>query len=254
MLRSVEELHNYVLEAEDGKIGRCKDFLFDDVHWTIRYMVADTGKWLPGRKVLISPLSLGDPNWAARQLPVKLTKKQIENAPPIDHDAPVSRLHEQKYFDYFRWPYYWVGGDIWGPVHIPYVPPPPMPKEELQKIRQEQENIHPEDSHLRSVKEINGYHIQAEDGEIGHVKDFIIEDDVWTIRYMIVDTRNWLPGRKVLVSPGWINSISWAENKVGVDLAVEAIRNGPAYDPSAPVNREYEVRLYDFYGRPKYWE
>ena len=110
------------------------------------------------------------------------------------------------------------------------------------------------DTQLRSVREVNGYHIKAEDGEIGHVEDFIVEDDVRTIRYMIDDTRNWLPGWKVMVSPGWINSISWAENKVGVDLTVEAIKNGPEYDPSAPVNHEYEIRLNDFYRRPKYWE
>lgn len=254
MLRSVKYLYNYVLGAEDGEIGRCKGFLFDDEHWTIRYMVADTGKWLPGRKVLISPLSLGDPKWATREFPVKLTKDQIEKAPPLDKDAPVSRLYEQKQFDYFRWPYYWAGGSVWGPMPYPYVQASPLPEDELQKIRQEQENIHPEGSHLRSVEEVNGYHIRAQDGEVGHVEDFIIEDDVWTIRYMVVDTRNWLPGRRVLVSPGWITSMSWIEKEVGVDLTVEAIKNAPEYDPSSPVNREYEVRLYDFLGQPKYWE
>jgi hypothetical protein len=253
MLRSVSEIMNYTLAAKDGEIGRCKDFLFDDQHWTIRYMVADTGKWLPGRKVLISPLSLEEPEWATKKFPVTLTKEQIEKSPPLDEDAPVSRLYEKKHFDYYSWPYYWAGGSIWGAMPYPYVPISLLPEAELEKIKETQEKIHPEESHLRSVKEIHGYHIKAEDGEIGHVEDFIAADDVWTIRYMIVDTRNWLPGRKVLVSPGWIESISWAEKKVDVDLTVDAIKNGPEFDPSQPVNREYEVRLYDFYGRPKYW-
>jgi hypothetical protein len=253
MLRSVSEIINYTLAARDEEIGRCKDFLFDDQLWTIRYMVADTGKWLPGKKVLISPLSLEEPEWATRRFPVNLTKEQIENAPSLEEDAPVSRLYEKKHFDYFRWPYYWAGGNIWGPMSYPYIPAPPPPDDELEKMRQEQENINPEESHLRSCMEVKGYHIQAEDGEIGHVEDFIVEDDVWTIRYMIIDTRNWLPGRKVLVSPGWISSLNWAENKVGISLTVEAIKNGPEFDPSKPVNREYETRLYDFYGRPKYW-
>ena len=107
---------------------------------------------------------------------------------------------------------------------------------------------------LRSIKELHNYVLHAEDGEIGHVDDFILEDDVWAIRYMIVDTRNWLPGRKVLVSPGWITSIDWPGSKVSVSLTVEAIKEGPEYDPAQPINREYEVRLYDFYGRPRYWE
>lgn len=254
MLRSISELFNYTLHAADGEIGRCKDFLFDDEHWTIRYMVADTGKWLPGRKVLISPISLGEPRWTTRQFPVKLTKEQIEKSPSLDEEAPVSRLYEKKHFDYYNWPYYWAGGSIWGAMPYPYVPATPLPSEELEKIRERAENIEPEKSHLRSVKEIKGYHIKAEDGEIGHVEDFIVEDEVWTIRYMVVDTRNWLPGRKVLVSPGWIKAISWAENEVVVSLTVEGIKNGPEYDPSQPINREYEVLLYDFYGRPKYWE
>ncbi len=175
MLRNAKDLHNYVLEAEDGEIGRCKDFLFDDKHWTVRYMVADTGKWLPGRKVLIPPFSLGHPKWDTRKFPVKLTREQIENAPPIDQDEPVSRLYEKKHFDYFGWPYYWVGSSKEGPIHFPYAPEASLPEVELQKVRQEQENIDPEESHLRSVKEVNGYYIKAVDGEIGHVEDFIFE-------------------------------------------------------------------------------
>ena len=256
MLRSVSEVINYTLAAEDGEIGRCKDFLFDEEYWTVRYMVADTGKWLPGKKVLISPFSLKDPEWATRYFPVGLTREQIEKAPSLDEDAPVSRLYEQKHFDYYGWPYYWAGGYAWGTGPYPYYIPAPAASPPVldEEVRQRQENIEPEESHLRSVSEIKGYHIQAEDGEIGHVEDFIVEDDVWTIRYMVVDTRNWLPGRKVLVSPGWVESFSWADNKVSVGLTTEAIKTGPEYDPSEPINREYETRLYDFYGRPKYWE
>ncbi len=122
-------------------------------------------------------------------------------------------------------------------------------REEL-KHKEEQ----PEKSHVRSVKEVTGYHIQATDGEIGHVEEFILDDQAWTLRYLVVDTRNWLPGRKVLVAPAWVTSVNWANRNVGVDLTTGAIKNSPEYDPSAPVNREYEVRLYDFYGRPRYWE
>ncbi|MDA3971437.1 MAG: PRC-barrel domain-containing protein [Desulfobulbaceae bacterium] len=249
MLRNVKEIHNYVLEAKDGEIGRCKHFLFDDELWTIRYMVADTGKWLPGRKVLISPISLGEPDWNSRLFPLKLTKELIENSPALDSEAPVSRQYESKWFDYYAYPYYWGDTGIWGMEPYPGL---------LFSQKKEDTEMEPDtaegDPSLRSATEVRGYKIQATDDEIGHVEDFIFDDETWTIRYMVVDTRNWLPGRKVLVTPAWINSIDWKENKVSVDLTVEAIKNSPEYDPSAPVNREYEVRLYDFYGRPKYWE
>jgi hypothetical protein len=248
MLRSVKEIKGYKLQAEDGDIGRCKDFLFDDKIWTIRYMVADTGKWLPGKKVLISPISLAEPDWASQMLPVRLSKEQIEQAPELDKNAPVSRQYEIKYHQYFGWPTYWQGVQVWG-LHD-------YPGPLFMETKKEIVEIEPEngDPHMRSAKEVMGYHIEARDGEIGHVEDFIVDDQAWTIRYMIIDTSNWLPGsRKVLISPTWIDSVDWLENKVNVDLTVEQIREGPEYDPAAPVNRAYEVKIYDFYGRPKYW-
>jgi hypothetical protein len=251
MLRSVKEMMDYTLEAKDGEIGRCRDFLFDDQHWTVRYMVADTRKWLPSRKVLISPISLNEPEWVDRLFPVDLTREEVRNSPSLDEDAPVSRRHEIEYFKHYGWSYYWEGPEVWGAYPIPVVPVEPPRATPPSYAVQETD---PESTHLRSAKEVTGYHIHATDGDIGHVDDFIMEEGVWVIRYMIVDTRNWLPGRKVLVSPGWIESINWDENRVHVNLTRKAIKEGPEYDPSMPVNREYEVRLYDFYGRPKYWE
>jgi hypothetical protein len=165
----------------------------------------------------------------------------------LDEDAPVSRQSEIKYFQYYQWPYYWTGGGPWG--DLPYPPPVTIPEKEASPgVEGESDS-----ENLRSVKEVMGYHIRAEDGDVGHVEDFILEEEVWVIRYMIVDTRNWLPGRKVLMSPGWIDSVDWVDRKVMVNLTVNAIKEGPEYDPSEPVNREYETRLYDYYGRPRYW-
>ena len=112
----------------------------------------------------------------------------------------------------------------------------------------------PEENHLRSIKEVTGYHIQASDGEIGHVEDFVVDDKIWALRYIVVDTRNWLPSRKVLVSPQWAATVDWAEQKLWVDLSTDNIKNSPEYDPAAPINRGYERTLYDYYGRPVYWE
>jgi hypothetical protein len=253
MLRTAKELMDYVLAAEDGEIGRCRDFLFDDRHWIIRFMVADTGKWLPHRKVLISPIALGNPDAETRFFPVKLTRQQIEDSPPLDQDAPVSRQYEKRWFDYYGWPYYWEGNGSWGIAPYPtklYL----RKKEKRAKKDFAEKAAKPEESHLRSMREVTGYHIQAIDGEIGHVDDFIAEERYWTLRYLVVDTRNWLPGRKVLVAPDWVKEVDWIAGKVSVNLAKEAVKNSPEYDPSEPVNREYEVHLYDYYGRPHDWE
>jgi len=249
MLRSVNGLRGYVLAAQDGEIGRCNDFLFDDRFWTVRYMVAYTGKWLPKRKVLISPISLGEPDWESQQFSVNLTKKEVEDSPPLDEGAPVSREYEMRWLDHYGWSYYWFGGGLWGPAADPtglYV------KGEKERIADK--DTEPPESYLRSAEEVAGYHIQAIDDEIGHVDDFILDDKTWTIRYMVVDTRNWLPGRKVLVTPDWIDSVDWVEDKVSLDLTREQVKNSPEYHPKEPVNREYEARLYDYYGRPRYWD
>jgi hypothetical protein len=247
MLRSIDEVRGYALKAVDGEIGRCKDFLFDDEQWTIRYMVADTGKWIPGRQVLISPMSLRDPDWSSRNLPVDLTKKQVEEAPPLKDDEPVSRQHEVRLHTYYGYPYYWIGAGVWGLEATP---------EALRAAAEEGVTVPPEpegDPHLRSIDEVEGYRIQASDGEIGHVEDLIVDDETWTLRYLVVDTRNWLPGRKVLVSPSWVDDIDALQAKTFVDLTKDQVENSPEYDPRTPINRDYEVRLYDFYGRPAYW-
>jgi len=248
MLRSANEVRGYVLQAADGEIGRCRDFLFDEKQWTIRYMVADTGKWLPGRKVLISPIALGEPDWTARGLPVQLSRAEIEEAPGLDADAPVSRQFELKYHAHYRWPPYWVGAGLWGAGEFPG----PLYVQGLQGGTAPFDDEEA-DPFLRSVDELVGYRIQAADGPIGHVEDFILDDRNWTIRYLVVDTRNWLPGRKVLVAHRWVQSVAWNDRTVSAALSREEIRNSPEYDPSAPVNRQYEERLYDFYGRPRYW-
>jgi hypothetical protein len=236
MLRSVEALSGYTILARDDTIGTVDGFYFDDLYWTIRYLVVDTGTWLTGRKVLISPLAVGQPDWETHLFPVELTRNQVKNSPEIDLVKPVSRQLETELHRHYEWPAYW--SDV-----SPGSTPSP----------QQGAPADLRDPHLRSTKEVIGYDIQARDGKIGHVEDFVTDDQDWTIRYMVVDTRDWLPGRKVLVSPQWVEQILWSESDVHVDLARETIKRSPEYDPSAPVNRDYEERLYDYYGRPKYW-
>jgi len=252
LLSSTNLLSGYTIAATDGDIGHVYDFYFDDESWTICYLVVDTGNWLPGRKVLIAPEALGQPDWQSGKFPVMLSKDRIKNSPDIDATGPVSRQQEAELHHFYEWQPYWTPVGLMTPEY-PFTTRgrtdiPSKLEEELEMVDQQAY-----ESSLRSTKEVKGYHIQASDGEIGHVEDFIADDATWIIRYMVVDTRNWLPGKKVLISPQWVDEIEWGQAKVYVELSQEQIKNGPEYDPAAPVNREYETRLYDFYGRPTYW-
>lgn len=245
MLRKAKTLKGYTLDSRDGEIGKAKEFYFDDKHWTIRYLVADTGNWLTGRQVLLSPHALVAVIKEEQQIVVDLTREQIENSPALDSDKPVSRQFEEAFYGYYGWPMYWEGSDMWGEY-----PSIVRDREELIKSAQ---NKKAWDPHLRSTHAVSGYHLQANDGEIGHVEDFIIDDDTWAIRYLIIDTQNWWPGKKVLVSPQWIERVSWSEAKVFVNLSRETVRQSPEYTDWSLLTREFEIDLHRYYNRQGYW-
>jgi hypothetical protein len=245
MLSKAKTLRGYKLDSLDGEVGKVKEFYFDDRHWTIRYLVADTGNWLPGRQVLISPYALVAVNSAAENIAINLTKKQIEDSPSLNSDKPVSRQFEMKYHGYYGFPTYWGGPFSWGSYD--YV------VRGREKWKEPTQSKGGPDHHLRSTHHVSGYHIQATDGEIGHVEDFIIEDETWAIRYLIVGTLNWWPGKKVLVSPLWIERVSWDESKVFVNLSREAIKQSPEYTEESLLTRDYEIGLHGHYNRKGYW-
>ncbi|OGV73193.1 MAG: hypothetical protein A3K19_30100 [Lentisphaerae bacterium RIFOXYB12_FULL_65_16] len=248
MLRSLNQLHGYSVHATDGDIGKVCEFYFDDIRWGIRYLVVSLGRWLPGRKVLISPTALGEPDWEKRILPVSITKAQVESSPDVDTDMPVARQHEAELHRHYGWELYWsaealAGAPFVGPLDDPASSPP----ETVNKGGK------PFDAHLRTTRVITGFHIEAVDGVIGHVADFIVDDACWCIRYLVVDTRSWIPGRQVLVAPEWVERVSWETSTVYLDNTRKEVKNCPEFTPSSPVNRRYEECLYDYYGRPKYW-
>ncbi len=254
MLRSAKELKGYAIGASDGDIGQVDDLYFDDEAWTVRYLAVDTGTWLSGRRVLISPISLGRPDWTAKKLPVALTRERVSNSPDINTQKPVSRQHEADYFGYYGYPYYWGGLGTWGmgayPGHL-------ISANAVQADRIAQaaaaEAAQGVDSHLRSCAAVTGHHIEATDGEIGHVEDFLFDDDSWSIRYLVVDTSNWWLGHKVVVAPRWITSVSWPDAKVSVDLTRQAVKDAPPYDGLVPLDRQQETGIHEHYGRPGYW-
>ncbi len=255
MLRSALQLRGYRIDAKDGEIGKVHDLFFDDAVWVTRYLVVDTHAWLPGRQVLVSPVSLGQPDWAKNIVPVALTKAQIEQSPDVGADEPVSRQLESDIVDYFEWPRYWAPGALTMGSVASGTPPPPVAPQMAHSDAAAAGGQSPEeaDPHLRSMRQVAGYHVQAADGELGHVEDFIVDDESWVVRYVVIDTRNWLPGRKVILAPDWFARFNWHTSKALTELSREAIKASPGYDPAQPINRDYEGQLYDYYGRPAYW-
>lgn len=253
MLYTVSELDGLHLRATDGTIGTVDDFYFDDATWMVRYLVVDTGKWLSGRHVLLAPQAVREPDMVNRLLPVQLSKAQVENSPDIDLARPIERAMEERLYRHYGWEPYWTSGFL--PLGVPDLPPRGMMVEDAGPMPHAPTDGGEPDyvPHLRSADTVRHYYIHARDGDIGHVQDFLVEPDAWAIRYMIVDTRNWLPGRKVLISPQWIEDISWSENMVRLDLTRAQVKDGPEYRPGMNVERDYEAELFDYYRRAPYW-
>jgi len=247
-LRRTKDLYEYTIAALDTDIGTVHDFYFDDEQWTIRYIVVATGLILSGRKVLISPLALRHPVWSPLHINVNLTWKQVENSPSIDLDKPVSRQHEAEHHKHYGLRRYWEGEGVWGSCS--------NPKALAEASRSESKTGTQNSSagtHVRSTREITGYHIQATDGEIGHLEDLLFDGETWEIRYAVIDTKNWWPGKKVLLRPQWIKRVSWADHEIYVNMSREVIRKSPQWHAERPVSREYELRLHKHYGYAPYW-
>lgn len=240
--RKFRDLAGYGLRARDGEIGKLLDVYFDDGEWVVRYFVVRTGGWLLGRHALIVPAVVSRIDDDEQVCHVELTREQIRNCPPVDTALPVSRHYEREYFRYYGWQPYWRPESLVHPTGV--VPPvPAMPPRAGEKPAP------PEHPHLRSGQEVAGYAIRASDGPIGHVADVILEDPGWLVRYLEVDTRDWLPGRHVLVAPAWIREVDWAAHEVAVDLPQEAVRSAPPYERGEVISRDYQVALYRHYGR-----
>jgi len=255
----LNNLHHFIgsrVTARDGPIGHVKAAFFDDHSWAIRYLVVDTGTWLSGREVLISPYAVHQALGSGKSIDVALSRQQVKDSPDIDTHQPVSRQHERDYLSYYNYPEYWGGGSIWGMGTYPMMPPYIPSSEQVEAdTAMRQKDFRASDVHLRDSTKVTGYDIQATGGSIGHVHDFVFDDDSWAIRYLVVDTHNWWPGgRKVLVATHWIDRIDWDTRSVYVKLTREQVKDSPEYHQAQPIARDYEKRLHDAYSRAGYWD
>lgn len=245
MIRTIKQIRGRTLAASDGHIGKVTDLFFDDAFWHVRYFVVETGPGWNQRTVLIAPEAVHPADWTDENFPVDLTVAQVRNSPGVETDQPVSRQQEEKLRAYYGWPMYWDGG--LGTGLIAPLPPPPAES----GAAREQSRANP---HLRSAATTLGYHLEATDGAIGHVEEFLVDESSWQIRYLVIDTRNWLPGRKVVIAPGWIEATDWVDRKLVVNLTRDAIKHSPPYDPELQWNPGYGAELHEHYRRPHYPE
>ena len=206
MLDKAKTFLGYTLDSVDEEIGRIREFYFDDRHWVIRYVVADTGSWLAGRQVLISPDALDAVSREQQRIVLGLTKREIEEQPSLNLDQPVAPQL----------------GAAW-------------------------------DGQLRSTRDVNRFYVQATDGEMGHVEDVIIDDDAWVIRYLVINTQNWGPGKRILISPQWIERMTWDHGAMFVGLSGQTIRQSPEFTERTLIARDYERQLYRYHNRRGYW-
>ncbi len=222
------------LAALDGEIGRIKDALFDDQQWGVRYLVVSTGDWLSGRDVLISPRSLEAPVAGQTHLNVQLTREQVENSPDVDFEKPIPRRIEQDFYSYYGWTPYWVGFPL---ELFPSAIVGADPREEIYPDSRPESSMPPaeqilpreEMSHLRSAREIEGYHLHATDGDIGHLVDYLIDGDAWQISSIIADTKNWWAGKKVILPVSAFERIDWYNRLARTRLTRAEIKNSPEF-------------------------
>lgn len=235
MKHSVRSLIDFTIGATDGEIGDVKEFYFDDETWTIRYLIVDTGNWLSGRVVLISTLALLAPDWKNKLFPVDLSKEQIKNSPEINTKLPVSRQEEIRLNQYYPWTSYWEV-DGWGSVPLLSIP-----RSTKESEAQKQPKVKDRDKHLRSTDTVTGYKIKAIDGEVGDVEDFLIDINTWKIEFMLIDTGDWFPGKKVLISPDRIKEIDWETSAVIIDTTIAHLKSSPGYDPEQEFTKVYTL-------------
>jgi hypothetical protein len=249
MLLNAKTLHGFNVAASDAPAGEVKDTYFDDERWVIRYLIVDTRAWVRGREVLISPVAVSHVDFERQRVDLSVSQKHVDESPSIDAAMPVSRMMESQLNRYYGYPDYWSFGatsPVWGWGDMPVLPPnlavPAVPTDSGDP-----------GTHLRSMREVIGYHIKARDDTFGHVEDMLIDPESWAIRYLVIDTRNWWPGPPVLLGIEWASDIDWSTRTLAVDMDAERIKACPPYDPSQPISRQYEADLHKYYGRSVYW-
>jgi hypothetical protein len=254
MLLAISALKGYAIDASDGSIGAVSDFLFDDKTWKLRWLVVDVGSWLVGRTVLIHPSAIARADHERRALVVTLTKAKIEASPATREDEPVSRQIEFNLHSYYGWDPLWAGNSYFGggAMASPLLSPPLTDGFSPGEAAGIGADAYEGDPHLRSIAAVTGYHLHATDGAIGHLENCLVDDQSWTVQYLVADTRDWWPGKHVLLSPHAVQDISYLERKIRLAVSRDQVIASPPWDPATTIERTYQERLHKHYAWPAY--
>lgn len=249
MLYRMECLIGMSIKATDGEVGKVIDIYFDDRRWTARYLVVEAGSWLKARKLLVSPIAVRSINWEERRIQINLSCQQLHDSPPIDLDQPVSRQQELQLFAYYGYPDYLGGEQLWGATPYPLVP---AARRAGARPVAAPAPATADDPRLGSMREVNGYSMQAVDAAIGHLEEFLIDNGSWAMRYVVVTTHQWWSGRRVVIPPQWIRQMDWQQKLVLLEVPRDAVQNAPEFDPAPGHARPYETNLYKHYQGAEY--
>jgi hypothetical protein len=242
-LQMAQALEGERLRAADGEIGTLQALCLDDARWAVRYLLVDCAGWLKDRKVLVSPLAVGESGSGESSLYIELTRRQIEDSPPLDAEQPISRAYEIRYYQYYDWPAYWELDPLAG---LPLSQISTFP----QLVNGDAADSRHQDRHLFPDSDVRGCEVVARDGSIGTIRDLVVDTRYWLVRYLEIETTSGGPARYVLLSQTWIKGVHWTERRVFVDLARAAVARAPSFDPHRGISHEYEAQLFKHYGNP----
>jgi hypothetical protein len=255
MLHAISALKGFAIEATDGRIGTAVDFLFDDRSWKVRWLVVDCGSWLAGRKVLIHPSAISYAGFEYKRFEVTLTKAQVHGSPALLEHQPVSQQMQSHLYDYYGWDPDWSGSYFGGTMGgmAPSMMAPPSPGAQMQAEPRTAGAPTPQggDPHLRSVVEVIGYYIQATDGEIGYVENLMLDNEDWSLQYLIVYTSSWWLGQSVLIAPHAVTGIDWFNRQVQLDVPREKVKLSPSWDPLVALDESSRTDLHAHYDWPR---
>ncbi|HET9241284.1 MAG TPA: hypothetical protein VFO10_28725 [Oligoflexus sp.] len=259
MLYRASALIKIGVQAVDRGAGIIKDLYFDDRAWKIRYCVVDTGSWLSGRQVLISPEALTALDAEAGAFQSKLTEEQIKNSPGADTEKTVSRQYEEYLSSYYGWSPYWSTPQAVSSFPGIYTYPPypagisrtlDLLSSATPKSPSEEGQSYPgqaEESHLRSFLEVKSYGLRALDGDLGHVEDLLIDAADWSVTHVIVDTRTWWPGGEVVVDRGMIQAINWEDRVMMVAMVRDEVKEAPPYSRDLSLSESFQTKVSQYY-------
>jgi hypothetical protein len=196
MIIASKHLQGVCVVGSEGAAGCVLDVLFDDRSWHVKYLVVRLGGRLSAWHVLLKPDLVTHAAWTERELHVPLSGREFRQLPGVQSDPPVAYRQELQAARFSAW--------------------------EAGRI---EDVVLDGDPHLRNMRAVTGHRVEASDGPVGRIAEFIIDDEYWTVRYVVVNTGRLLPSLRVLIAPTWVETISWEDRVVRLSATREELES-----------------------------